>query len=247
MISRTCRAHCCSAWALARNLSRSSIPLMCSAHSTRSCTLASPSTPWGGGMTGGGRSASRVSGSPGSHHGLREGSCPGTCSSVGSGGMCSTLRTSSKILSISSVSSSCRCSQSCGHGAVRGPRSTRGDPDPARRGRTPLSPGATRGHRTHQLQQVVELLAEHPKNLLTGESLRKPLRERGGYGQSPPPPPPGQGPLPGRTHLFVGLEVGQDLEKVVPGGGICWHFAEAEQSWLRQVHRQPASGQRGGV
>lgn len=50
MISRTCRAHCCSDWALARNLSRSSIPLMCSAHSTRSCTLASPSTPWGGGV-----------------------------------------------------------------------------------------------------------------------------------------------------------------------------------------------------
>lgn len=54
MISRTCRAHCCSTWALARNLSRSSIPLMCSAHSTRSCTLASPSTPWGGTVGGGG-------------------------------------------------------------------------------------------------------------------------------------------------------------------------------------------------
>lgn len=52
-ISRTCRAHCCSAGVLARNLSRSSMPLMCRAHSTRSCTLASPSTPWGATQGGG--------------------------------------------------------------------------------------------------------------------------------------------------------------------------------------------------
>lgn len=44
IISSTCMLHCCSLWADARNLTRSSKPLMWTAHNTRSCTLASSST-----------------------------------------------------------------------------------------------------------------------------------------------------------------------------------------------------------
>ncbi len=44
IISNTCMLHCCSLWADARNLTRSSKPLMWMAHSSLSWTLASSST-----------------------------------------------------------------------------------------------------------------------------------------------------------------------------------------------------------
>lgn len=44
IISNTCILHCCSLWADARNLTRSSKPLMWMAHSSRSWMLASSST-----------------------------------------------------------------------------------------------------------------------------------------------------------------------------------------------------------
>lgn len=192
MISRTCRAHCCSPWALARNLSRSSIPLMCSAHSTRSCTLASPSTPWG-------RWQARCWGPQGA---TTAPDLPGTQG-----------RILSRYLLLRGVRGDV---QHIAHQQqdplnqqrvlllpllpVLGQWSREGSPQhpqgprPPSAGMEPQSLGAAQRHRTHQLQQVVELLAKHPKNFLTGESLQKPLRERGGYGQRPPP----RGPSPGR-------------------------------------------------
>lgn len=44
IISSTCMLHCCSLGEDARNLIRSSKPVLCMAHSSRSWTLASPST-----------------------------------------------------------------------------------------------------------------------------------------------------------------------------------------------------------